>query len=110
MDIATFTAILEPCTQDQMDALEDAHWRYMNLQGIIQDDDMRATTEADRAAFPHLWKPRADHALVYVHTDCIEFMHKVTSLSERICEAFICQDFYDTHGITVEEAGQRGTV
>lgn len=101
-----FTAALNGATQEQLDSLEQAHWRYMNLAGIIFDGIAPDVVAADKAAFPHYIKQDNDRP-VFSDADCKDFMVAITGLSAEFCEAWRDRDFYDLHGETADDMASR---
>ncbi|MDM1715168.1 hypothetical protein HX137_31630 [Pseudomonas sp. 165] len=98
-----FTAVLKLATPEQLDALDQAHWRYISMMGLISDVLPDEVVEADRKAYPHFIKSRP----VYNDDECKTFMVEVTGLSPEFCEAWRDQDFYTLHGESGEDMGRR---
>jgi len=98
-----FTAVLKLATPEQLDALDQAHWRYISLIGLVSDVLPDEVVETDRNAYPHLIKSPPK----YNDEECKTFMVEITGLSPELCEAWRDQDFYALHGETGEEMGRR---
>ena len=97
-----FTATLAVATQGQLETLDQAHWRYMSLIGIVSDALPADVVEADQKAYPQLIK-RDGGLAVFNDADCTVFMVAITGLSPEFCEAWRDKDFYDLHGETAAE-------
>lgn len=110
MKIETAHSTLAGATKDQRDALENAHWRYMAFAGLISDDEYQKQAEEDRARYPHLLKFTPDGTPVISDQRTADFMVAVTGLPRDWCLAWDESDFYETHGVTSDEAVQLGHV
>lgn len=98
-----FTAVLKLATPDQLDALDQAHWRYISMMGLVSDVLPDEVVEADRKAYPQFIRSQP----AYNDEECKAFMVEVTGLSSEFCETWRDQDFYNIHGETGEEMGAR---
>lgn len=110
MNIETAQEILAHLTQDQLNALETAHWRYMAFAGVVLHADYETQAKEDQKTFPELLKFDADGKPVTSDQRAADFMVAVTGLSRDWCLAWDEHDFYETHGVTSEEAAQAGHV
>ena len=103
-----FTATLNGATQEQLDSLEQAHWRYMNLAGIVFDGIAPDVVAADKATFPqYIKRDNGSGSPVFSDADCKDFMVTITGLSAEFCEAWRDRDFYELHGETADDMASR---
>jgi len=49
-----FAAKLMKATPDQLEALDDAHWWYSSVIGLVSDAVPAVVVEADQKAYPDL--------------------------------------------------------
>lgn len=110
MNIEIAQSILFGLTEDQREALESAHWRYMAFACVAQDESLQKQAEEDRDTYPHLLKFDLDGKPVTSDQRAADFMSAVTGLPRDWCLAWDEHDFYETHGVTSEEAAQAGHV
>lgn len=110
MNIEIAQSIVAALTDDQRGLLEAAHWRYMAFAGVIQDSEYQQQAKADREAYPHLLKFKADGEPSVSTERAADFMAAVTGLARDWCVTWDEHDFYETHGVTQEEAMQTGHV
>ena len=110
MNIEIAQGIVAALTEDQRGLLEAAHCRYMAFAGVIQDGEYQEQAKADREAYPHLLKFKADGGPSVSTERAADFMASVTGLARDWCVAWDEHDFYETHGVTQEEAMQAGHV
>lgn len=93
-------------TLEQRDSLEATHWRYMAFAGVILDDQYQEQATADQQAYPHLLKYDAAGRSVVSSERAADFMAAVTGMARDWCLAWDEHDFYETHGVTSEQAAQ----
>lgn len=101
-----FAAKLMIATPDQLEALDDAHWRYISLIGLVSDAVPADVVEADQKAYPHFIKLNGAMT-VFDDADCEVFMASVTGLPVEMCAAWRDKDFYTLHGETADEMADR---
>ncbi|WP_408601468.1 hypothetical protein [Pseudomonas sp. PLMAX] len=103
-----FEAVLQDATEEQLTALDEAHWRYMSLIGIVSDVLPAEVVAGDVAKFPEMIK-RDDGGLpIFKDADCDEFMVAITGLPREFCTAWKDKDFYELHGESVDDAAASG--
>ena len=110
MNIETAQGTLATLTQDQLDTLENAHWRYMAFAGVVLHSDYVAQAIDDQKTFPDLLKFDANGKPVTSDQRAADFMVAVTGMPRDWCLAWDEHDFYETHGVTSEDAAQAGHV
>nr|WP_228857604.1 hypothetical protein [Pseudomonas syringae]QOQ33440.1 hypothetical protein [Pseudomonas syringae pv. actinidiae] len=97
-----FNSTLKMATPKQLESLDQAHWRYMSLIGIVSDVLSLAEVVADKKAYPQFIK--SENGLpVFNDADCKAFMVAITGLSPEFCEAWKDKDYYELHGETVQD-------
>ena len=101
-----FTAVLERATGRELEALDEAHWRYISMIGLVSNVLPPEVVAADQRSHPHLIK-QEDGRPVFNDEDCKAFMAEVTGLSAEFCAAWRDRDFYELHGETAEEMAAR---
>lgn len=101
-----YTAVLSAASPAQLDSLDQAHWRYITLIGLVSDVLPVDQVQADQIAYPQFISQN-DGMPVFNDDDCTTFMVAVTGLSSALCEAWRDKDFYDLHGETAEEMASR---
>lgn len=72
--------------------LSSAHWRYMNLIGIVDDCVVPEQVAADQKVYAHMIRARDGHPF-FDDCDCVEFMAKVSGLPTEWCQAWMQRDF-----------------
>ncbi|WP_443694938.1 hypothetical protein [Pseudomonas sp.] len=97
-----FTDTLKTATPSQLESLDEAHWRYMSLIGIVSDVLPAEVVEADKNGYPQFIKLDAGLP-VFNDADCTTFMEAITGLPSELCEAWRDKDYYELHGETPEE-------
>ncbi len=111
MIIETAQSILKNLTQSQRELLEHSHFRYLAFTHLILDDAYASQAEADRQAYPHLLKfDEATKQPIVSAQRTAEFMSAVSGLPFEWCEAWDAHDFYETHGVSLEQAEIDGHV
>ncbi|KAA8704143.1 hypothetical protein [Pseudomonas cannabina] len=106
MKPAEFAAKLTKATPFQLKALDDAHWRYISLIGLVSDAVPADVVEADQKAYPGFIKLNGTK-IVFNDADCEVFMASVTGLPVEMCAAWRDKDFYTLHGETADEMAGR---
>ncbi|KPC31050.1 Uncharacterized protein ABJ99_4866 [Pseudomonas syringae pv. cilantro] len=101
-----FTTTLKTATPKQLESLDQAHWRYMSLIGIVSDVLPLDVVAADQKAYPEFIKSENDLP-VFNDADCKAFMMAITGLSPAFCEAWKDKDYYQLHRETVQETVAR---
>jgi hypothetical protein len=109
MDLSQAQAVISTLSHEQKEALETAHWRYMAFAGVMSDGEA-ADRQAvvDRQAFAHLLKYTEDGRPSLSDERAAEFMAAVSGLPRDWCMAWDHHDFYVTHGVSFEEAVEKG--
>jgi hypothetical protein len=110
MLIETAQSILATLTQGQRDTLERSYLRYLAFACVNLDDEYAIQAEADRDTFSHLLKFSENQQPVVSQQRAAEFMTEVCGFPIEWCRAWDACDFYETHGVTLEEAELKGRV
>lgn len=103
-----FQAVLQNATEEQLSALDEAHWRYMSLIGIVSDVLPAEVVAGDVAKFPEMIKRGEDGLPIFKDADCDVFMVAITGLPLEFCKAWKDKDFYELHGESVDDVFERG--
>jgi hypothetical protein len=101
-----FTAKLKTATPDQLELLDDAHWRYISLIGLVSEEIPADVVAADQKVYPHFIKQNGSK-VVFDDADCEVFMAAITGLPVELCAAWRDKDFYTLHGETADEMAER---
>lgn len=102
-----FIAVLEGASEQQLETLDLAHWRYMTLIGLLHDGVPTDVAAQDQTQYAHLIKPGSDGKPVFHDEDCEKFMADITGLSPEVCAAWRDFDFFEQHGETPEQMDAR---
>ena len=107
MKIEVAKKILESLNPSALESLEVAHWRYMHFIEIIGNPAQEDVAQAieDRKTYAHLLT-----SSVFDVENSIQFMMKITGLSKDYCEAWGEHDFFETYGISSEDAEKQGCI
>jgi len=104
MKIDNARTIIDALTDEQRDALETAHWRYLCFAGVTSlDAESDQQADADRVTFAHLLRFTEEGKPHISDVATAEFMSSVTGLDREWCAAWDAVDFYETHGIAQED-------
>lgn len=108
MNKEEFQAVLQNATEEQLRALDEAHWRYMSLIGIVSDVLPAEVVAGDVTRFPEMIKRDKDGLAIFTDADCEVFMAAITGLPREFCTAWKDKDFYELHGESVDDVFARG--
>lgn len=87
-------AVLDLTASILLRELHKAHWRYLNIAGIISETIPRDRTIKDPKRY--LRPVKCDANLVGENAEgCVEFMAEVTGFPPSFCEAWMKYDYYD---------------
>lgn len=103
-----FEAVLQNANEEQLSALDEAHWRYMSLIGIVSDVLPAEVVAGDVAKFPDMIKRDEEGLPIFKDADCDAFMVAITGLPLEFCTAWKDKDFYKLHGESVDDVSARG--
>ena len=103
-----FQAVLQNATEEQLSALDEAHWRYMSLIGIVSEVLPPKVVAGDVARFPEMIKRDKDGLPIFKDADCDVFMVAITGLPIDFCTAWKDKDFYELHGESVDDVCEKG--
>lgn len=102
--------LIEGLSHDQRDLLENSHCRYMAFAYVIHNDAYASQAAEDRKSYAHLLKFNEDDLPAVLVQRASEFMAAVSGLPVEWCRAWDAYDFYETHGVTLEDASQNGHI
>lgn len=103
MERDEFEAVLQSATEEQLSALDMAHWRYMSLIGIVSDVLPDEVVAGDVAKFPEMIKGDEQGLPIFKDADCDVFMVAITGLPLEFCTAWKDKDFFEIQGESVDE-------
>ncbi|MDI1225333.1 MULTISPECIES: hypothetical protein [Acinetobacter] len=107
MNLEAAKKILESLNASELEKLKNAHWRYMQFIGIINNPNLEDVEQAkeDRKTYAHLLTPS-----VFDVENALQFMMSITGLPSDYCEALDECDFFEAYGVSSEDAEKQGYI
>lgn len=104
--------ILSGLSPEARDLLHNAHSRYMVLIGIYEARDERISDECaaeDKTNFPALIKQDSRGLPIFDSEDFALFAGQLCGCSREQCLAWDEKEFFDEHGMTLDQMDKKNT-